>query len=74
MQDEISSEKESWAVDKAMQSVKTWLPKSTCIVVGPGLGTDDLMHRTALAAIQEARQDVRNSQASTGSRTPVMTS
>ena len=48
------------AVAKAMESVKLWLPKSTCIVVGPGLGTDDIMAQTALQAMQEARQDVRH--------------
>ena len=41
-----------------MQSVNVWLPKSTCVVVGPGLGMDRIMAHTARAAMAAARKDV----------------
>ena len=47
------------AARNAMSSVRIWLPKSTCLVLGPGLGTDPVMAHTAKLALQEARKDVR---------------
>ena len=48
-----------YAAGEALKPILQWLDKSTCVVVGPGLGSDPVMCETATRALREARQRVR---------------
>lgn len=56
--DAIPDELRHKAAQKALEPVKAWLNKSSCLVVGPGLGTDPIMAETARLALLEARSKV----------------
>lgn len=46
------------SAEKALQPIEEWLLKSTCLVVGPGLGRDPVMLQTAQLGIESARKKV----------------
>ena len=46
---------ESDPVDSIFEQVKAMLPRLHAVVIGPGLGRDDLMQRTAARVIQSLR-------------------
>jgi ATP-dependent NAD(P)H-hydrate dehydratase len=54
---ESSSHQEKERVaEKAFAEMKVWLPVFDCMVIGPGLGRDELLLRTVSKVIQEARK------------------
>jgi hypothetical protein len=57
---DVSNEVQESAAQQAFKGVAPWLAKATCLVVGPGLGKDPVMCRTAYLVVQAARNMVRS--------------
>lgn len=53
--EELSSEELEAAARRAVKRVDPWLQRLSCLVVGPGLGTDPLVVATASQILQQAR-------------------
>ncbi|KAL6767531.1 hypothetical protein ACKKBF_B35600 [Auxenochlorella protothecoides x Auxenochlorella symbiontica] len=51
--EKLSKEAEDEVVERAIRAITPWLPKFDAVVVGPGLGRDDLVLRTASRVLQE---------------------
>jgi NAD(P)H-hydrate repair Nnr-like enzyme with NAD(P)H-hydrate dehydratase domain len=47
------------AAKRSLEPISKWLEKSSCLVVGPGLGADPVMAEAARLALEEAREKVR---------------
>lgn len=58
-QQDPSEQTKAHAAGVALKPILQWLDKSTCVVVGPGLGTDSIMCDTATRALRAARERVR---------------
>jgi hypothetical protein len=56
---EVAEETQVRAAQQAFSALHGWMAKSTCMVVGPGLGNDPVMHKTARLALKHAREQVR---------------
>ncbi|GAQ89591.1 hypothetical protein KFL_005400010 [Klebsormidium nitens] len=50
-----SAQEREQVAEKAFSAIREWLPRFDCLVVGPGLGRDDLLLRTVAKVIREAR-------------------
>jgi NAD(P)H-hydrate repair Nnr-like enzyme with NAD(P)H-hydrate dehydratase domain len=51
-----SDQEKERVAEKAFAEMKVWLPVFDCMVIGPGLGRDELLLRTVSKVIQEARK------------------
>ena len=52
---QLSDEEVAAAVQRAVSLVDPWLQRLSCLVVGPGLGSDPLVVATAVQLLQLAR-------------------
>lgn len=55
---DISLEVQERASQQAAETVFSWLSRSSCMVVGPGLGKDSVMIRSVYLIMQEIRKQV----------------
>lgn len=53
---EASEEERERASAQSMRYLRRWLEKSTCLVIGPGLGNDPIMQRTVTDCIRFGRE------------------
>ncbi len=50
MQASADGQRRSQLVDKAVSAVDHWLERFDVVIVGPGLGRDELVHETVIQA------------------------